>query len=158
MLEVGRGTISPEMMFMMARAFRRLRVLKDFTRSYWDLSTQNQKGGKLKWRGFLGSPNAVQALLNAINSLGVNTEQELPLHWAAYFGFHELVKELLDQKKGIEDRNHANETALLLAAQNGQIEVLKVLQKSSANLGVVDYQGRTFLHHAALNGRLEVLN
>ena len=84
-------------------------------------------------------------------------ETEIPLHCAAYLGFQELVKALLDGKQPIETKDEAGETALHLAAQNGRVEVVKVLLKGLANVSVQDSAGRTVLHHAALNGRLEVV-
>jgi len=144
----------------MISAARRLEILKYVVRSFWDLSTQNRRGGKLKWKGFLRSKSAVQALLNGIDNVRVietSKSKEIPLHWAAYLGFRELVTALLESKVVLEQPNEARETALHLAAQNGSTEVLEVLQKASANLEVQDKGGRTVLHHAALNGRLEVV-
>ena len=65
--------------------------------------------------------------LEYIGVIDPTKTKEMPLQWAAYLSFKELVSMLLDAKEPIELKNDAGKMALHLAAQNGSLEVTKIL-------------------------------
>ncbi|XP_022807979.1 uncharacterized protein LOC111344986 [Stylophora pistillata] len=73
------------------------------------------------------------------------------LHVSAHKGHLCVVKFLLNNSAAISAANEVHMTALQLAAENGHLEVVKVLTEAGA---VAD---QTALHHAAKNNRLEVV-
>ena len=157
LLETGEKERTPITHDLIFSAAHRLKVLRVVVKSYNDTATFHRRGGKLSWREWLRSPDAVQSLINAFRDIEEpNKTKESPLHWAAYLGIQELAESLLEGGVSIEARNYVGETPLHSAAQNGTEEVVKLLLESQANLDVQDKEGRTILHHAAVNGRAKV--
>jgi len=140
-------------------AARRLKVLKHVVKAYMDIAYRNRRGGALQWSAWLGSTDAVEALAGGYTGMSETDKYyEPPLHWASYLALHELVKAIVDtESEAVERVNHAGETPLFLAAQNGGEDVVHVLLESQANIAVVDNYGRTVLHHSASNGRLDLV-
>ncbi|KAF4948157.1 hypothetical protein FGADI_9852 [Fusarium gaditjirri] len=77
------------------------------------------------------------------------TDNRLPLHLAANYGFVKGVQILLDAGADIESRVDG-ETALLQAAYNGRSDAMRELIDLGANLQATDNYGRTALHLAAM--------
>ena len=74
------------------------------------------------------------------------------LHAAAQGSHVSVVRFLLENNASISTVNGAHLTAIQIAAENGHLEVVKMLHKAGA---VPD---QTALHHAAANNRLQVVN
>ena len=88
----------------------------------------------------------------AVNQSKSNFINATMLHAAAQRGHVKVVQFLLDNNVVISTLNGAHQSAIQLAAENGHLEVVKVLHAEGA---VTD---QTALHHAAANNRLEVVN
>lgn len=78
------------------------------------------------------------------------------LHIAAKKGFTEVATELLKHSSEIYNSKTAGEgkTALMIAAFEGHIEVVKLLAPTS--IDDVDTAGNSCLHYSAWGGRLDV--
>ncbi|XP_047937978.1 ankyrin repeat-containing protein At5g02620-like [Salvia hispanica] len=90
-----------------------------------------------------------------------NWAGETALYVAAEYGYHELVRELIQfydlAAAGIKAKNGFD--ALHIAAKQGDLEVVKVLMEAYPELSMtVDIANTTALHTAATQGRIEVVN
>ena len=81
------------------------------------------------------------------------------LHWAAFWGYNEVVISLL--KNGVTDLNIKNNigyTALHVAARKGHNEiVIELLKNGATDVNIKDKIGYTALHVAARKGHNEVV-
>jgi ankyrin repeat protein len=83
----------------------------------------------LKWASRNGHLEVVKTLLKA--GASVHTEDDLALRWASLNGHLEVVKTLLEAGADV----HAdNDSALRWASLNGYLEVVKTLLKAGANV------------------------
>lgn len=102
-----------------------------------------------------GSTNAAYELLNArADPNAVDVRGGSPLIAAAEKGFAALVNGLLFLKANIDQKSYPlyrRVTALMQAAQNGNIAVVKLLITAKATLNTPDIVGYTALHKAVLN-------
>jgi ankyrin repeat protein len=92
----------------------------------------------------------------------VNKGGQSPLHIAAKFGHRETVKILLTFP-GVDGNRQTSAqfdklTPLMLAAQQGHLDVVKELVGGGVKLEVVDKKGRSALTHAVLNGHAHVVS
>ncbi|XP_021695049.1 uncharacterized protein LOC110674850 [Aedes aegypti] len=95
-----------------------------------------------------------------IDKFGVNSKyifHGTPLHTAAYNGYIEMVKLLIDHNVNIDTKDDAGRTPLHRASRNGHHEVVKLLIDNGANVNTTDNEGWTPLHYASRNGQLEVV-
>ncbi|QTG98974.1 ankyrin repeat domain-containing protein [Wolbachia pipientis] len=69
-------------------------------------------------------------------------------------GDENLNRYFIDQ---INARDNNQGTALGIAAQNGYLEIVKILKEKGADINAVDYNKDTPLHLAAQNGYLEIV-
>lgn len=67
------------------------------------------------------------------------------------------VKAALSAGADVNAQDYRKQTALLLAAQYGLLDLVKFLVKQGANIEAVDYTGHTPLIAAAVKGRVEVV-
>lgn len=80
------------------------------------------------------------------------------IHDAVRSGNLESVKSLISQSKNLlEERNESQMTPFLIAASEGQLEILKYLKEAGADLSAVNNRRSTALHVAAFDGRTEVV-
>ena len=81
-----------------------------------------------------------------------------PIHDAAGIGDVEKVRDLLATDPTLVDgKTSDGVTPLLLAAQNGRLEVVRLLLEKGAAVDARSNEGATPLIHAATKGRLEVV-
>lgn len=75
------------------------------------------------------------------------------LMYAARDGKTEVARVLVERKANLNARNPHDETALMLAAFNGHLPIVKLLQAHGAR---VEKDGWAPLHYAAFNGNTEI--
>lgn len=83
------------------------------------------------------------------------------LHFAASKGNAKLMLEILnhpDLEKLVDSKTKAGRTALILAAENGYADVVKLLIHKNCNELLCDDEGFSCLHVAAKHGHREVLS
>lgn len=79
-----------------------------------------------------------------------------PLHFIARHGNSEVIRKLVERKDGsIDQKDKFGVTAIMIAAQEGHIEVFKVLVFAGANIGLKNMQGETAMTLAEANGNKE---
>lgn len=84
-----------------------------------------------------------------------------PLHYAAYYGHHSIVQELVkfDASTARMADKHRSMTALHLAAGQGHFGILKTILSSCPDcLELVDNRGWNFVHFGMVSFRLPELN
>lgn len=74
------------------------------------------------------------------------------IHFAAAFGYTELLKSLINKGVKIDEKNENNMTPLLLASAAGHKEIVDVLLEHKADIKQRDNDKRTALHYASYNG------
>lgn len=74
------------------------------------------------------------------------------VHQAPSCPHHQVLQALLPGVSDVDARNNRNETALLLAAGGGHLEVVQLLLGHSADPNLADVDLDTPLHRAAKNG------
>lgn len=80
-----------------------------------------------------------------------------PLHIAAKFGYHHLVKFFLDREANIEARDKLLKTPLHYACEFGHTLVVKELLERGADPMDKDNCGRTSLHYAVCSGQTDIV-
>ncbi|KAK7957652.1 hypothetical protein PG988_012500 [Apiospora saccharicola] len=84
-----------------------------------------------------------------------------PLHWAVHHGDKLLVRYLVGDLAGVDLLEARDDgyglTVLMMAAVNGDTDMVALLLNSGASTAAKDDEGRTALHHAARNGREAVV-
>ncbi|KAI6650880.1 Transient receptor potential cation channel [Oopsacas minuta] len=93
--------------------------------------------------------------------VALNSFKETPLHVAAFSGKATIVQRLLDylEEVSIEmlgDEDMYGNTALHLACEQGQLEVVELLMKARANINAINFNNRSPLHLAAAAGHVQV--
>jgi len=115
---------------------------------------------------YSGQPKAVEWLLNEGGFIENLHNAELLgwiLHLAAKKGCEPIIAWVLQQrtfwkmKVNFNFKNDDNETLACVAAYNGQVEALKLLEKGGANLLVKDSTGGTLLHRAAASNQVKTI-
>lgn len=83
----------------------------------------------------------------------LTTMRQMPeLHRAAFYGFPDVVEELIEDGHNVNEVDAHGETPLHKAARLENDEAVEVLLKAGASVNVADQSGMTPLHWAALNG------
>jgi len=73
------------------------------------------------------------------------------VHYASISGMEGIVKTLVERGVDVETRgSKLNHTPLMLAAQNGRVETVRVLLERGAKPSTVDLARMTALHHACM--------
>ena len=80
-----------------------------------------------------------------------------PLHIAAKFGYHHLIKFFLDREANIEARDKLLKTPLHYACEFGHTLVVKELLERGADPMDKDNCGRTSLHYAVCSGQTDIV-
>jgi hypothetical protein len=85
-----------------------------------------------------------------LRAIGINKHTKSTLcHYAAWFGFAELVEILIAD---VHARNHRNQTPFHYSAVSGYDAVVKMLIAAGADLEVTDQDGTKPVHYAASQG------
>ena len=87
-----------------------------------------------------------------ISYRGTNLEGKTPLHMAAATGFLETVSVILDHEDGttiLETKDNRDQTALLIAASVGNIDVVNLMIEKGANPRVVNKDKESAIHISA---------
>ncbi|KAL7637921.1 UNVERIFIED_CONTAM: hypothetical protein RMT77_011534 [Armadillidium vulgare] len=114
------------------------------------------------WCAHQGHLNCLKVLLEneeAVNLIDFSDRfDNSPLHEAARNGYLDVVKLLLEKGSQIDNKNEDEETALHIAAETGQKEVVEELIKNYRFLiNDENEDGDSPLHLASSNGRTEVV-
>ena len=83
---------------------------------------------------------------------GTNLEGKTPLHMAAATGCYETVRVILDHEDGttiLETKDNRQQTALLIAASAGNIDVVNLMIKKGANPRVKNKDRESAIHISA---------
>jgi ankyrin repeat protein len=78
------------------------------------------------------------------------------LHWAALYGYKDVVALLLASKAEVNALDNDRRTPLLLAADSGYKDVVALLLPGKAQVNAKDHYGQTPLHKAADKGNKDV--
>jgi hypothetical protein len=81
----------------------------------------------------------------------------MPLHWAAFKGYKDVVELLLINKADINARDDSGDTPLYYAAKFGHKEVIELLLAKGGDTNAKDKDGWTPLHIAAINDHREIV-
>lgn len=79
-----------------------------------------------------------------------------PLHRAAYWGYEDAVKDLLEEGADVDETDAQGETPLHKAVRLGNRAAVEVLIDNGANINAATAMGLTPLHWAALTGQPEM--
>ncbi|CAG8708321.1 3803_t:CDS:2, partial [Dentiscutata erythropus] len=80
-----------------------------------------------------------------------------PLHWAAFEGYEEMVKNLVEKNINLVEITDKNkETAFYEAVWNGHIKIVEFLYKQGAKVNCENINGWKPLHIAAISCQVEV--
>ncbi|MCJ1405368.1 hypothetical protein MMC11_008595 [Xylographa trunciseda] len=108
----------------------------------------------------LGSPKMVSFLLANGADPGDRALQDRPLWWAAYGGYPDVVKILLDHDDmtSYVPTLQENNLAYLAAAEKGSLESIRLLlNRREITYDAKDRRGQTALELAAKNGHVDVV-
>ena len=106
--------------------------------------------GELAMAAFSGNQEESLAMVTALLAAGADVNSPRPdyrdtaLMWASYKGNKSAVALLLAQPGiKLDAINIDGDTALMLAAENGQAEIVEMLLKAGANVRITDKRGET---------------
>src|SRR5699024_2271659 len=123
-----------------------------------NVTTEESKESALLMACAAGSLEVVNLLIKAGADieLGANT----PLIEAAQEGHYPIVERLLQADAIINATNSSGDTALALAAENGHIDIVRLLIACGADVDGSSQKigGRTALMKAVQAGRLEIVS
>lgn len=97
--------------------------------------------------------NNEQLVRYVLNDLGIdpnicNIYGMSPLHVATMSGFKDMVEILLEHDVMIDLHDTSRRTPLIIASQNNDIDICRMLVENSASLRSFDSSGDSALHHA----------
>ena len=106
-----------------------------------------------------GSGQKANALIAQGADVNVrNAHDQTPLMLAAYYGYADTVRLLIDKGADVNAINSSHTTALVDAiVTEGHVEVVKLLIDNGADVTQKDYNGTTPLHWAAHLGYTEIV-
>ena len=126
-----------------------------------NIEIKDKKNGStpLLWACQSGHTNVVKILLqNNANVFATSFCKKTSLHFASQSGNAEIVQILIDKGAHVDIKEKGNgQTPLLLACENGHINVVKALLQNNANVNEKSRDGSTVLHLAAQNGQIDLL-
>lgn len=108
----------------------------------------------LMMAAFKGNRQAARALLE--RGAAVNRPGWTPLHYAAASGDTAIAALLIDHKAGLDARAPTGATPLIMAAQEGKEEIVRLLLARGANPFLLDNYKRTALRVAELAEQREI--
>ena len=102
-----------------------------------------ENGDLKKIKSMLNKEVNIKTLINAVDK-----ENNTALILASKFGYHEIVKILIENGADIDARNNENSTALI-EASSFYYEVVKLLIENGADINAKDNEGTTPLMNAS---------
>lgn len=84
-------------------------------------------------------------------------DEESPLHYAAAYGYVDVVKKLVLCNININEPNHFGSTPLHIASARGFIDIVKELLIYGADVSIKDKIGSTFLNYLPTKEEKEIL-
>jgi ankyrin repeat protein len=87
-----------------------------------------------------------------VTEVSAGPDDDCALHFAAYWGEHEVILELLAIDADINARNRLGSTPIHLAAMNGKCDTIRLLVEKGADLTLFDEEGNTAIHTACSVG------
>ncbi len=87
----------------------------------------------------------------------VNSVRESPLMGAAYYGYTDLARLLLENGAYVNIKNENGETALMYAAGEGHLALVELLLQYRADAGIEDNNGETALDFARGNNHSDIV-
>nr|XP_033785571.1 serine/threonine-protein phosphatase 6 regulatory ankyrin repeat subunit A-like [Geotrypetes seraphini] len=108
----------------------------------------------------------IRILMEYDANISIATKQmcETPLHYCARVGNADALLEVLRHissnrmQQAINNRAKNGWSPLLVAAERGHTEIVKILLQNHARIDVFDEQGKAALHLAAENGRDQIVD
>lgn len=85
----------------------------------------------------------------------LNPQGWAPLHYAVFGGHQAVFELLLSSGAAVDARAPNGQTAAMLAAKLGKIDLLKLLVEAKADVGLVDYSNATALSLARASNNTE---
>ena len=92
------------------------------------------------------------SLVNATSQYG-----DTALIWAAYKGYTEIVKSLLEKDADVNAKDNNGHTALIWAVVNGHTEIVKSLLANNADFNAKNQSGHTALDYAKEKGHTGIV-
>ena len=113
-----------------------------------DVNIADEKGcTALYYAATNGKNNCVEKLLEVGADVNKGRSQK-PLISAAYAGHDECVNTLLKAGADVNQRDHFDNTALILTTRHGRIKCIKILLENGADLNLMNNRGFTALMKA----------
>lgn len=106
-----------------------------------------------------GSLDTLKIMIGENPSLAAerNDDEEIPLHFAAYGGFLESVRILIDKKSDVNAMNVRGETPLHYAAYAGQNDVVNLLLDHGADPELGNVDGNSPLYYTVFSEKTETM-
>lgn len=142
----------------LAAQYGHVQFLQKLLHGKVQLDSHNQKGyTALIWAGKNGHSEAIRLLLQAqADVLAEDVEGWTALDWAIIGRHNEAAKVLLDHSPSVFGLDRTNK-AMILAAEAGNDEAVKILLDGGAEIDWTDDQGSTALDFAVPEGKEEVV-
>lgn len=141
-------------------------VVKDAIQKGADPFTRDSKGGSVLHyiiQSSFGYPKeSISAMIDFITAKGININTKdndgaTPLHWAAYKGYDEAIRLLIDKGASINETDVNGSTPLHDAARAWSAETVSLLIDNGAYKDSKTNKGYTPVHYAANFGRYDIL-
>ena len=107
-----------------------------------------------------GKIKSIEALINDYNAdiNAKNSDEDTPLHLAAFYNHIDIVEFLCEHKADIELQNKKGYTPLHSACDRGHLTIVEYLVETcKANIFAKSFEGKIPIHIASQWGRIEVI-
>mmetsp|Transcript_8876 Transcript_8876/g.12448 ORF Transcript_8876/g.12448 Transcript_8876/m.12448 type:complete len:301 (+) Transcript_8876:25-927(+) len=114
------------------------------------------------WKGILPSEAQIHQMVRLRERNQVSIDQEIaafaytPLTLAAGMGFRGLALSIIEGKGSVDCKDRKGNTALILATQERQTQVLEALLQARASVNEANTNGDTALSVCACNGEFDI--
>ena len=112
-----------------------------------------------------GSADALRVMLDSVSAEGAKRLLKqvkkgtglTALHFAAQYGYLQVVKLLVERKAPMEAKDKHKRTPLILAAKMGFLDIVSFLASNGGKLFAADSSGNQVIHYASAYGHFEIL-